>query len=81
MGSMWFAIMGLVGLYVFYRVLGTWLLPWWSERRLRRFKERFLRANPQLDATRLERGAPSSRSEEADRPSAADSVVDGSEEA
>lgn len=46
--------LGVVLLYVFYRLLSQVILPKWSEHRLKKYKKELLEKNPQIDAKKLE---------------------------
>lgn len=51
---MWFFIIGIITLYVFYRVLGAWLMPILSEKRMKKYQEEFYKQNPHIDRVKVE---------------------------
>ncbi len=44
----------IVILYVIFRLLGSYVLPLWRERREKRYRKQLLDRNPQIDGGRLE---------------------------
>lgn len=44
----------IVVLYILYKFIGGYLVPTLSERKLQRYKEQFLKDNPQIDGNKIE---------------------------
>lgn len=44
----------IVILYVIFRLLSSYLLPLWRERRQKRYRQQLLDRNPQIDRERLQ---------------------------
>ena len=51
---MFYIVLGALALYVLYRVLGRWVLPAVTRRRMERYKKDFFSRNPHIDADRYE---------------------------
>ncbi len=50
---MWYAIIGVIVLYAFYRASVTYLFPKWSEWKLKKYRDKFLEKNPHIDQSKL----------------------------
>ena len=49
----WYFIIGLIILYVVYRLCATTIFPMISERRMKKYRDEFLKNNPQIDKDKL----------------------------
>ncbi|MBQ9637998.1 MAG: hypothetical protein IJV22_00385 [Bacteroidales bacterium] len=54
MGKILGLTIGIVVLYLVYRIVGAWILPRVAERRLERYKKQFFELHPHVDAERYE---------------------------
>ena len=49
----WYFIIGLIILYVVYRLCATTIFPMISEHRMKKYRDEFLNNNPQIDKDKL----------------------------